>query len=391
MLQETTEIQELSLEKVIDTKLVQNNVTQQVLAALKERYGSMKLKSLDDKEGYLDIKQAAKDCAKVRNLATKVCKEGREDAVRQQKLWIAKEKEVVNEVLAIEKPLDDEISRFDAEVERRANEEKKRQEEAYINRQAQLTKMGATYEGGSFVLGEVSFEAELVKGASQDIWEEAVVPKFREEYEKREAVRIAQEKKRADEEAEMRRQQAELQRQQEELRQQQLELQRKREEDNKAMIKARCTQLEAIGMSFSFKYNAYVFEDVNVDNASEICLLGKEDWDALVEKIKPVIEDRKREATKRAEDQRKSEIEAAQAEAARLERERIEKENRLAEEKRLQEEARRAEELAQASDKEKFADLVAKIEVIQLPEMRSGQYRKKVAIIREKIGEILSL
>ena len=38
------EVQEVSLEKVIESKLVQANVTEMVIAALKDKYGGMKLK-----------------------------------------------------------------------------------------------------------------------------------------------------------------------------------------------------------------------------------------------------------------------------------------------------------------------------------------------------------
>lgn len=62
---------------------------------------------------------------------------------------------------------------------------------------------------------------------------------------------------------------------------------------------------------------------------------------------------------------------------------------------RKQEEERRAEELAQASDKVKWEALMVLIKsaedgVNNYP-MRSGQYRKKAAILREKLEEIKSL
>lgn len=217
---QNAEVIELSLEKVIDTKLVQANVTDAVLSALKEKYGGMKLKSIDDKESYLEIKAAAKECGKVRTLAVKICKEGREEAVKTQKLWIAKEKEVVGKVGEVENPLDAEIERFEANVARLEAEEKERQEAAYINRQALLTKMGAIYADGNFVLGNASFEATLIKGSDEDIWSETVLPKFQAEYEKIEAVRIEEEKKKQAAEAETKRQQEEFEKKQAEFKKQ---------------------------------------------------------------------------------------------------------------------------------------------------------------------------
>lgn len=352
-MEQTTEVQELSLEKVINSKLVQSNVTDQVIAALKEKYSGLKLKELDDKESYLEIKAAAKDCAKVRTLAVKICTEGREEAVKTQKAWIATQKRVVGEVAEIEEPLCAEIDRFDAEVERKANEEKKRQEEAYINRQAALTKMGAVYMGGSFVLGEADFEAELIKGSSQDVWEEAVLPKFQAEYEKIEAVRIAAERHMAAEAAELQRLKDEFLKEQQEFKEQMEAMQKEKAEAQR------------------------LINEKLAEEKREIERLERE----------AEYERRKIEHEKLMEEKAKAEIEAA----VKREAERLAEEQRLAEVRKQQEAAKKAEELAQASDKVKYANLIQQIEAIELPDMRSGQYRRKVAVIREKVEEILAL
>lgn len=386
MLETTTEVQELSLERVIETKLVQNNVTEQILAALKEKYGGLRLKDVDDKESYLELKAAAKDCAKVRTLTVKLCKEGRERAVKEQKLWVAKEKEIVGKVAEVEDVLDAEIKRFDDEVKRKDDEEKKRQEEAYINRQAVLTKMGAAYVGGSFVLGNASFEAELIKGASEDIWNEAVVPKFRAEYEVIEAERVAEEKRKAEEHAEMERQRKELLRQQEELRAQQEEMRRQREESERAERERRdaeeaekrkiAAELQKKRLDKMLPYNRY---GQDVDMAT-LWVLADNDFDQLFESKKAAYETAKAEQEEAERKRIEASIEAAKQQAIKAEQERLAKE-----------EARKAEELAQSSDKVKYQDLISKISAITIPEMRSGQYRSKAATIREKLHEILAL
>lgn len=349
----TTEIQELSLEKVIESKLVQNNVTDQVIAALKGKYGGMKLKALDDKESYLEIKVAARECGKVRTLAVKICKEGREDAIKTQKLWVAKEKEVVGKIAEVEDELDAEIAKYDAEVERKANEEKKRQEEAYINRQATLTRMGATYVNGSFVLGEASFESELVKGMDEAIWTENVVPKFQAEYEKIEAVRVAQEKERAEREAAFKAEQEKMRQEQEAFRLQQEEFKRQQEE---------------AGRIEREKLAAEQREKERLEREAE-------------------FERMKIRAAEEAEAKRLADIE----EAIKKEQQRKEEEIRQAEAKRIQEEERKKAELEAAGDKVKWETFIGKVKELGVFEMRSGQYRKKMQIAKEKIDEILSL
>src|SRR5215831_6530306 len=88
----------VSPESEINNALIKENVTDRVIASLKAQYEGLKLKSIDDKEGYLEIKEARNNVRKIGILAEKVCKKGREEALRTQKLWIAKEKEVLGKI-----------------------------------------------------------------------------------------------------------------------------------------------------------------------------------------------------------------------------------------------------------------------------------------------------
>ena len=62
---------------------------------------------------------------------------------------------------------------------------------------------------------------------------------------------------------------------------------------------------------------------------------------------------------------------------------------------RKQEEERKAEELAKAGDKEKWGQIEMQIKALEIVveryPMRSSQYRKKAAILREKLEEIKAL
>ena len=381
-----TEVQEISLEKTIENKLVHNNVTAQILGALKQKYGDLKLKALDDKESYLELKSAAKDCAKVRTLTTKLCKEGREQAVKEQKLWVAKEKEIIAQVSIVEDALDSEIAKFDNEVDRKVAEEKNRQEEAYINRQATLTKMGAIYQDGCFVLGETSFEAELVKGASQDVWDDAVVPKFKEEFNKIEAVKIEEQRLKDEADTERKCQQEELAKQQREFEEKQAAFQRQQDESERLQrekLQAEETEKQRQVQELQ-KQRFELMYPVNPTGADmsmpTLWVLSESDFQEKLATKK--IEFKKAQEEKQA---------AIEANAAQKERERIEEEQRLSEIKKQQEEAKKAEELAQAKDKDKWNEFVIKLGVVPIFEMRSGQYRKKMQIAKEKIDEILNL
>lgn len=385
---ETThaEVIELSLEKTIETKLIQSNITEQVLAALKEKYGGMKLKSVDDKESYLELKSAAKDCAKVRTLAVKVCIEGRARAVKEQKLWISEEKRVVGEVAIVENALDAEIKLYDDNEARLKQEELNRQEEAYINRQAVLTKMGATYKDGSFILGEASFEANLIKGSSEDVWQEAIVPKFKLEYEKIESVRVAEKKEKAEKEAELKRQQDELQKQQLELKKQQEELQRQKDEAQRAEDKKN-TESQRSRFELLYPFNPSG-SDVNM---TTLLTLSDIEFNSILESKKEYFTKQKEENDRLAEEKRLADIEQARQDAVKKEQERQAEEARLAAIKKQQEEEKKEAELAAASDKTKWAEFVKEVGNISFFDMKSTQYKAKMQSARFKINEILAL
>lgn len=383
---QNAEVIELSLTKTIETKLVQSNVTDAVLSALKEKYGNMKLKAIDDKESYLEIKSAARECAKVRTLAVKVCKEGREEAVKVQKEWIATEKRVVGKVAEVEDALDAEIQRFDDNVARLEAEEKERQESAYINRQAQLTKMGAVYEDGSFNLGSVSFEASLIKGSPEETWLESVLPKFQAEYAKISAIELKKEQERLAAEAEIKRQQDEFEKKQAEFKKQQEEFERKQQEQERIekekqhqielAEQKRKSDLQSKRLSLLLPFNP---TGTDVDMAN-LWNLDEEVFDALLQTKKKEFEAKQLEQQRIAEEKNKAAIELAKQEAI------IKEQQRVAEE-----EAKKQAELEAATDKTKWAEFIKEVGNISFYDMKSNQFKAKMNAARAKINEIISL
>ena len=187
---------ESSLDKQIENALVKENITDKVIRQLKETFGGMTLKSIDDKESYLEIKKGRLEVRRIGILVEKVCKKGREDAVAIQKKWLNKEKEVLGKISEVQDPLDAEIKKFDDEVERKENEERVRREHIFISRSATLLKYGAEYRNGSSDLAEISYEVELLRQADEEVWSEVILPKYKRVYEQKEAARVMEETKR---------------------------------------------------------------------------------------------------------------------------------------------------------------------------------------------------
>jgi len=92
-------------ENIITTELAKQNVTEAVIAKLKTDYLPLKINGIDDTEGYKKVHDARIVCRDHRTLAERICKAGREDAVKEQKAWIAKEKEVVALISEVEQHL----------------------------------------------------------------------------------------------------------------------------------------------------------------------------------------------------------------------------------------------------------------------------------------------
>jgi len=364
------------LNSVIEESLVKHNVTDSVIATLKDKYKDLKLRTLEDKEKYLEIKEAVKEVAKVRILTVKICKAGREDAVKIQKLWVAKEKEVCNKIAEVESPLDAEIQAFDDEVNRKKDAEKRRQEEAYMSRMQALTKMGALYHDNCFALGDTYIESNLVKESSEQVWVEEIFPKFVEEYHKAEAERVEQDRIKAEKEAEMKRQHEELIRQQREFKEQQEAFSRQKEESERAERRKQ-DELQNKRLQVIYQYYSPKDEYVNMDG---LWAMEEETFLSFVDSMKG-----KHEARKAAEEKRITE------EAAKRERERMEAEQKQAEIKRQQEEQRKAEELAKAGDKALLDHFLGEVAKIHVPAFKSGQYRKVALAAKTKLDEILSL
>lgn len=112
---ENTQVEEVS---PIKTALAKENITNQVIEKLKADYSGLKINGIDDKEGFKAVEAARKHVKDVRCLTTNICKTGREFAIEIQKKWIAKEKEVVSLLEAIENPLIEESNRIKLEKNR---------------------------------------------------------------------------------------------------------------------------------------------------------------------------------------------------------------------------------------------------------------------------------
>ena len=397
---------ETSLDKQIENALVKENITDKVIRQLKETFGGMALKSIDDKESYLDIKKARTEVRRIGILVEKVCKKGREDAVAIQRKWLNKEKEVLSQISEVQDPLDAEIKKFEDEVARKENEEKQRREEAFMARQASLFKYGAEYRNGNYELAELSYESELIKNAEDEMWEGIILPKFRKVYEQKEVERVAEETKRREEmerqekeRKELEERQAAFRKEQEDFERQKRELQEQKDKQDREIREAeekrlreelqkrisirngRVSELKNLGCHYNVQDGLYLYGSFVVVSVVELEALSEQEWTALLLDVKPKIEkmvaDEKEILLAKIEKEKK---EAAEL-AAQREREKIAEEQRL-------NELKKAEEMAQATDKTKYEDVIQYLSDYPVYEMKSAVYKKRMNIIRDFIADL---
>lgn len=347
------DVEIITVESKIVDALAESNVTEMVIAGLRDNYLPLTINGQDDREGYKAVVEARKECKMWRIRASKVCKEGREDAITIQKAWVAKEKEVIGKISEVEDHLQTLEDDYNSEKERIKAEIKAKHDAQQTNRTIELTKYGATFDGVCFVSEDVSYESVLIREADEDIYSTIILPKFKAIFENNEAIKLEQERiKKAEEEL--------LNKQREEIERQQLELKQKQDEINR--------QQQLIKDEEDRKDRDRLAEEKRIIDA-ETERLRKIEW----EKEMAIV------------------VKKAEEDAANKERHRIEEEQKQAEVKRLQEEQLKAEELAKASDKEKWALFIKQLEDISMPIFKSSYFKKKLAMAKEKIEEIINL
>lgn len=393
-----TVVAELPLEKVIDNTLAKNNVTKKVLNAMKDKYlnkteagelalkDEFVLKNLTDKETYLAIKDERKGVRKIGILTEDLCKKGRADAIAIQKLWLGKEKEILDEVAIVQDKLDAQIKAFEDEKERLEKLEEERKDNQYNLRQTELIKMGAVFANGCLNINDLAIEISSIREADDEDYNETILPLFRLQYEKNEAARVAEQKKKDDEAALLKKQQEELAEQQAAFKKQQEEFEAKQAEaariENEKKQQAereeqqKKTLLQTLRLGLLLPVNP-TGADVDMTTL----------WSLEEDKFHEILTAKKAEFKEKQE----SETLRLQEEAATKERLRIEEEQRQAQIKAQQEEQHRQEEAAKASDKDKWATLVNALSSITMPEFKSNIYKNKASQLVTKINEIKNL
>lgn len=379
------------VEKTIQQEVAKFDPFEARIAELKEKYQGLTIIDAEDKENYELVRVAISELRSIRTGTEKDKKEIKAPFLAACSTIEEKAKWIIAEVKKIEDPLQKRKDEIDEEREKEKAEKKRKQDAALFNRQLQLTKMGAQFDGANFILEGIEVNMALVREVDDETYEAEILPQFKEIFDRNEGVRIAEEEKKKEEERIFKEQQEEMRKRQEEMDRKEKEIKEKEDAAAKKKKNERISYLYNLGMRMNTQEGAYEFADLMIGEDA-VSNLDDKKWDltmttlsADIQKIKEKkrieaeenLEKEKQKAIQDALDKHKKEQEEAQAAKARQdELDRLRKE----------------EELAVASDDVKWKSFLSLLPVgVGNLEFKSRKYRTKAAIAVEKLQEIKAL
>lgn len=371
----------------IDQQLIKVNVTDAVISRLHIDYAHLAEKPIETKEEYDIVHRADMNMRDLQTLTVSTCKKGREQAIAEQKAWIAKEREVVGRIAEVRDPVTARKDEWN-EIEQRKMEEAAQVIARMIEaRKKRLFDVGFRFDGTKYVLdGFAECTEEQINGKPGDELEfadwisnlERQVNEHRErEEEKARIKKIADDALAAQQKAEAERQAqvaAEQQRKADELAAKEAEI-------NGRVLAGRVTQIIAAG-GVEYPDGSIGF-GATVSSASEIIGMEETAFATMVE----LVREKARvfaETLKEQEKQREAERIDREARIAKEAVERAERE-RIAAEARAKEEE--AERVAKMSDGAKLKDYHRLLLAVPIPEMKSKAGQDAIA----RIGSILNV
>ena len=165
--------------------LRKENVIESELKSIEINYRGLKIAGVNDLQGEKAVVDARKYCKKLRVTAERICKEGREDAIIEQRKWLAVEQYVVNRITPVEKALAAEEARIEKlrkEIKLEEERKKKAEEdrlEGICREFAKAGKLMAKDEIRNMEAGAVQMMLQGVQKAKAD--KEAAAQKLADE------------------------------------------------------------------------------------------------------------------------------------------------------------------------------------------------------------------
>jgi hypothetical protein len=392
---EVSPVPETNLVDVIETTLIKHNITEAMLAEMEKNFLPLTINGINDKEGYEAVRKARIACKNTRILAVDLCKTGREKAIKEQKDWIAKEKEIVGKIKIVEDTLAEREDAIDNERARITQEAESKKQAILQERAVKLSGYGMMLLDNVYILDDIRISVLQVK-ESDDFTFTSLLAAVESKWKAKEEIRIADEERQRLLREEQLAKEAELKRKEEEIaaREQAIkdaeerikreaELRdlaiKKAQEDAElarlseinAKIRARETSLFQLG--FAQQGDNFLFGP-NKFSRDQIHAIDESEWPKALESIAKTVADEKA----RLEQERLAREEAIRAKAEADAKKRMEEEQEADRIAALEKaEAERAEALrieALRPDIEKFNRFMQNMTAIPIPEFSTAEY-----------------
>lgn len=186
----------------INTALITHNVTDTILQELKDNYMVLIINGQSDKEGYNTVSEARKRCKNIRVLAKKICEAGRAKANAEAQKWIDKQKSVIAQIEEVEDYLEKQEKEWEAERDRLKEEKRQQEENRRMARAQELTRFGARYEDGRWLLRGLDYEDTIIREADEDVYG-GIRDEYKAIFDENEKARVQKEEKEEKERLEM--------------------------------------------------------------------------------------------------------------------------------------------------------------------------------------------
>lgn len=375
------------VENAIQGELKRFDPFEKRISELKE-YSKLTITGQEDREGYAAVKDAI---AVLRGIRTGTAKD---KAIIKKPFWDAcaaieaKAKWIVNEVSAIEDPLQHAKDFYDTEKDRLKQERIEFENRRYAKRIQIVTKLGAELQLDGYVSGDYICTENNMRNSDNDLFDTIILPKFQAIWDEKEKTRIQAEKDQEEARIAFQKQQDDFKKQQEELKRQQDEFEEsqkkveKIEKDKKeSKIRDREAQLKSMGFEYQFPSGNYIFGDEeSITVHPPMFEVNDTDWDEFVissehniKRIKAIV-DEKKAAVKKVEDEKI---------ATKAIEEQKEKDRLI--------ELERQEKLNASADTEKWADFINRLSAVKIPEFKSRQYKNMAIASELHLMEVINL
>lgn len=163
----------LSTDDIIQNEIRKYSVADAVILDLKDKFKGLKIKGIDDKQGYKAVKEARSIMQKYRTGVENKRKELKADSLKIGAGIDGEAKRLTSLILEVEDPLKLKLEKIDAELQAEKDRIEKEAEEKLNARVKELEEVGLKFDGSFYSIGEnISVDIVTIKDFSDDVFAE---------------------------------------------------------------------------------------------------------------------------------------------------------------------------------------------------------------------------